>query len=80
MRLRCILDEIQPVTCRDIAHRREVRRLPIEMHGHQRLRARGDRRFDQCGIEIRGRRLDVHEHRGRACLLDGEHRERGGHR
>ena len=41
------------------------------MHGHDRPRARGDRRLDALGVEVGGGGMDVHEHRPGADVGDG---------
>jgi hypothetical protein len=80
VRLAGVLEHGEAAPVREFENRLQVRGVPVEVHGHDRPRARGDRPRDGARVEVEGRGVDVHEHRPRARLHDGERGERGGER
>ncbi len=70
-RLRRVLDDRHGCGSRHLENRVHVGALPVEMHGHDRARARCDRRADSGRIEVVGLRVDVHQHRPGAAADDG---------
>ena len=68
---RGVLDELEPVALGQRDEGVHVRRQPDLVHGHDRLRALGDRALGRRGVEVVGQRVDVGEDRRRAALPDG---------
>ena len=60
MRLGGILHQRQLVLAANLQHRVHVKRMPVKMHRHDRLRPRRDRAFDQFRVQIERRVVNVH--------------------
>ena len=80
VRLSRVFDHHQPARSRDREYRIHVRGLPIQVHGHDRLRVRRDRPLDERRVHRVGDGIDVDEHRPRARVLDGRYRGDEGER
>src|SRR5204862_6918815 len=80
-RLRRVLDDRAIARPADGAQAFHGRHLAVEVHGHDGARPGRDGRLYRRGIDIERVRLDVHEHRSAARVVDrpggGEERERG---
>ncbi len=74
VRLARVLDDEQIVFVRDGEDGVEVRRLAVEVDGHDGPGARGDRALDEPRIHRVARGIDVHEHGLGARVADGGHR------
>ncbi len=61
----------------EVGDRTEIDRSPVEVHGHDRSCASGDRRLDALRVDERRLRIDVDGHRPRS---GGEDRRGGGNR
>ena len=69
--LRRVLDDDQVMLLRERHHRVHVRRLPVEMDGHEGARARGDGGGSRFGVHVPRRRIDVDDHRRGAGVEHG---------
>ena len=72
MRLAAVLDDGEAVTRGDALDRRHVGRLAVEMHRHDRARARTHTLRNPIGIDRAALRVDVREHGSRAGHHDRE--------
>ncbi len=61
MGLSCILDHDEPVATGDLHDRIHIGHQPVQMHRHDRLRARRDRGFDGRRIHGPGDGIDIDE-------------------
>ena len=77
MGLTAVLDEREPVSLGNLRERRHVGRLPVEMHRHDRSRARCDCRSRRRGIERQACRIDIGKHGTCSRHHDSQRRERG---
>ncbi len=77
-----VLDDGESARPRDIANRRHVAHLPVEVHREDGSRAIRDRGLDRGRIDVRRRGIDVGEHRRRTGHDDAVRRsdEGGGSR
>ena len=69
-----VLDNLELIPGGQGIDRVHVRRLPVKMNRHDRLRARGNRPFDEARVDIIGVRRRFHRHRGGAVVGNGEPR------
>ncbi len=65
-RLCCIFDDRNAVTPAQREQRVHLGALPVDVHRHDRLRARRDRARNLRHVEIVSMRIDIDEHRPRA--------------
>ena len=72
VRLRRVLDQQQPVPPGQRRQRRHVGQLAVQVHRHDRARARSDRRFHAGRVEIEAQRIGLHRHRHQPVLADRE--------
>jgi len=81
MRLAGVLNDLQMMPLRDFHDGIHVRHLAEQMHGDDGLGSRGDRAFEQGGIQSESALIDVDEHGLGAAIADGfgGRHERAGH-
>ena len=70
MRLRRVLDQQQPVLSGQHLQRRHVGQLAIQMHRHDRARARPDGRRHAGRVEVERHLVGFHRHRYQPVLAD----------
>jgi hypothetical protein len=81
-RLRRVFNQLDAARLRDRHQLEHVGHLAVQVHGHDRAGARRDRALHRGGIDVERVRLNVHEHRCAAGIVDRagrrEERERRG--
>ena len=82
VRLRAVLDDLEAVRSGEGSQARHIARLAVQVHRNDGPGAGRQLPFQQVQVHVARVRLDVHEHRRRAALVDrlrgGDERERGG--
>jgi hypothetical protein len=68
--LRRVFNQPQPVAVGNLSQRAHLRRLPIQAHGQNRARARGNRCLYQVRVYVVGVGVNIYEHGRRAQLHD----------
>ncbi len=70
VRLRRVLDQQQAMLPRQGSQRGHVRQLAIQVHRHDRPRARADRALHAGRIQVEAERVRLHRHRQQPVLAD----------
>src|SRR6266550_2396126 len=71
MSLGRVFDDNQIVTPCDLQNGIHVGRLPVEMNGHDRFCAFGDRALDQTCVHCVGLQIDIYEYGYGSCIMNG---------